>query len=256
MRLAAIITLLGAACLAPFARADGVILRGGSFRSVLPVAPGVDEVTLPPYRLDRRPITNADFAAFVRMQPRWRRDQVPALFVDQSYLAHWAAADRPASGTETQPVTRVSWFAAQAYCEARGLRLPTWHEWEFAAAADERRADAREDPAWRQSILDWYAQPGAKLADVGGGPANFYGIQDLHGLIWEWTEDFGALMVSGDNREQGDPDLMKFCGSGALSMAQKEQYAVLMRIAMLSSLQARYTTANLGFRCAGAVSEP
>ena len=58
------------------------------------------------------------------------------------------------------------------------------------------------------------------------------------------------MMVSGDNREQGDPDLMKFCGTGALTMEQKENYAVLMRIAMLSSLKAAYTTANLGFRCA------
>jgi sulfatase modifying factor 1 len=57
--------------------------------------------------------------------------------------------------------------------------------------------------------------------------------------------------VSGDNREQGaDPDLMKFCGAGALTMEQKENYAVMMRIAMLSSLKAAYTTANLGFRCA------
>jgi formylglycine-generating enzyme len=68
--------------------------------------------------------------------------------------------------------------------------------------------------------------------------------------VWEWVEDFGAMMVSGDNREQGDPDLMKFCGTGALTMEQKENYAVLMRIAMLSSLKAAYTTANLGFRCA------
>ena len=72
----------------------------------------------------------------------------------------------------------------------------------------------------------------------------------MHGVVWEWVEDFGAMMVSGDNREQGDPDLMKFCGAGAMTMEQKENYAVLMRIAMLSSLKASYTTANLGFRCA------
>ena len=58
-----------------------------------------------------------------------------------------------------QPVTRVSWFAARAYCEAAGARLPTWYEWEFAAAADEHRPDARSDPDWREKILDWYGQP-------------------------------------------------------------------------------------------------
>jgi formylglycine-generating enzyme len=77
-----------------------------------------------------------------------------------------------------------------------------------------------------------------------------YGIYDLHGLVWEWVEDFNALMISGDNREQGDPDLAKFCGAGALSVTDRENYAVLMRVSMLSSLQANYTTKNLGFRCA------
>ena len=58
------------------------------------------------------------------------------------------------------------------------------------------------------------------------------------------------MLVSGDNREQGDPDVKRFCGTGALSMEQKENYALLMRIAMLSSMQASYTSATMGFRCA------
>ena len=58
------------------------------------------------------------------------------------------------------------------------------------------------------------------------------------------------MLVSSDNRDQGDPDLMKFCGAGALSTDDRENYAVLMRIAMLSALEAEDTTVNLGFRCA------
>ncbi len=58
------------------------------------------------------------------------------------------------------------------------------------------------------------------------------------------------MLVSSDNREQGDPNLMRFCGEGALTMEQKENYATLMRIAMLSSMKARYTAAAMGFRCA------
>jgi protein SCO1/2 len=82
-----------------------------------------------------------------------------------------------------------------------------------------------------------------------------YGIHDLHGLVWEWVEDFNALFISGDNREQGDPDLLKFCGSGALSVADRENYPVMMRLAMLSSLKARSTTVNVGFRCAQPAAE-
>jgi formylglycine-generating enzyme required for sulfatase activity len=148
----------------------------------------------------------------------------------------------------------VSWFAATAYCREQGGRLPTWHEWEYVAAADETHRDARNDPAWRQRILDWYAAPSSVgLTNVGMTAADIYGLQDLHGLIWEWVDDFNGIMVSSDNRAQGAIDVQKFCGSGALSLEQKENYAVLMRIAMLSSLEARYTTANLGFRCAADV---
>jgi hypothetical protein len=57
------------------------------------------------------------------------------------------------------------------------------------------------------------------------------------------------MMVSADNRVQGDPDLAKFCGSGALTMEQKDNYALLMRIATLSSMQASYTSKTKGFRC-------
>lgn len=176
---------------------------------------------------------------------------MPTLFVDAGYLRHWPSATVAAEKDGTLPVVNVSWFAATAYCESIGARLPTWHEWEWAAAADEKVADARRIPAWRQRILNWYAETGGKgLRPVARGSPNLYGVHDLHGLIWEWVQDYGAMMVSGDNREQGDPDLMKFCGTGALSMEQKENYAVLMRIAMLSSLEARYSTASLGFRCA------
>ncbi len=200
--------------------------------------------------MDRRLVSNEEFAVFVKRQPQWRRGTAPAIFADEQYLANWDRSEAPGADNRKQPVTHVSWFAASAYCESRGARLPRWYEWEFAAAADATRADARDDPAWRQQILDWYARPSSGgLPDAGVSSANFFGIRDLHGVAWEWVDDFAALMVSGDNREQGDPDQLKFCGAGALSMEQKENYAVLMRLAMLSSLKASYTTANLSFRC-------
>ena len=43
--------------------------------------------------------------------------------------------------------------------------------------------------------------------------------------------------------------LKRFCGTGALTMEQKDNYAMLMRIAMLSSMQASYTSSTMGFRC-------
>lgn len=249
-RFAVLLMLIGAG---GAAAGDGYVpIPGGRFRSVLPPAPGVEDVGVAPYRLAGTPVTNAEFLAFVQRQPQWRRDRVARLFADASYLGHWHSADAPgAAAPPDAPVVHVSWFAATAYCESIGARLPTWYEWEYAAAADETRADARGDPALRSRMLDWYARTADAPAAVGSTPANVYGVHDLHALVWEWVGDFNALLVSTDSREQGeDPDRLKFCGAGALTMQDKENYAVLMRIAMLSSLQAAYTTANLGFRCA------
>jgi formylglycine-generating enzyme required for sulfatase activity len=226
-------------------------IPAGQFESVLPPAPTVKQVSVKSFRIDTALVSNAQFAAFVKAHPEWQRGRVAHLFADEQYLQHWQSATEPGKAIERQPVMSVSWFAASAYCEAQGKRLPTWYEWEFVAAASDTQKDGRSDPAWRQRILEWYAKPASSpLPNAGSTAANFYGVRDLHGVAWEWVEDHAGMLVAGDNRQQGDPDLLKFCGSGALTMEQKENYATLMRIAMLSSLQAEQTTATMGFRCA------
>ena len=250
-RLAALLLLIPLAGLAAGA-ADYVQLPGGNFRTALKYEDRKGDARIAPFALMRKPVTNAEFLAFVQAHPQWRRDRVARVFAEPRYLSHWAGAD--ALGTKAlpqQPVVQVSWFAAQAYCESQGARLPSWDEWEYVAAADETRRDARRDPAWRERILRWYSRPSNQaLPRTGLQTPNAYGVQDLHGLVWEWTEDFSSLLVAADNRNQGDADNAKFCGAGALSMDDRDNYAVLMRVAMLSSLDAEDTTANLGFRCA------
>jgi formylglycine-generating enzyme len=230
---------------------DWVAVPAGSYVSALEYEDVTGPVAVAAFELQRRPVTNAEFLAFVTRNPQWRRGAAPAVFAEPRYLQHWKGPLSLGAAGPEQPVVNVSWFAAQAYCEAQGGRLPTWSEWEYVAAADATRRDARDDPAWRDRILAWYSVPsGRPLADVGGGEANAYGVHDLHGLVWEWTADWSAMLVSNDSREQGDPDSMRFCGAGALSMRDRDNYAILMRVAMLSSLEGHDTTANLGFRCA------
>ncbi len=102
-----------------------------------------------------------------------------------------------------------------------------------------------------ERILSWYSRPTPKvLPDVGLTPGNFWGAQDLHGLVWEWVSDFGNTMVSGDSRDGVDPNKQKFCGEGAANSGSKSDYASFMRIALRNSLQAPYALKNLGFRCA------
>ncbi|MEX2494530.1 MAG: formylglycine-generating enzyme family protein [Woeseia sp.] len=235
-----------------FAAEAAARIEAGSFKSVLSLTERAEEVVIGEFLLARKPVTNREFLGFVRRYPDWRRDAAMPLFADQNYLAHWEGAlTLGATALPGQPLINVSWFAARAYCEAEGGRLPTWHEWEYVAAADETETDARSNPAWRQTILSWYSETGGKaLPEVGGRSANAWAVHDMHGLIWEWVDDFNALLVSGDSREQSGADKMQFCGAGAAAMEEKENYAVLMRTAMLSSLRGRDTTRNLGFRCA------
>ena len=252
--MAALIAAGIALALASASTAGGeyVSIPGGTFASVLPADAKAADVTVAPFRLRSEPVTNTEFLAFVMAHPEWRRDRVARVFAEPRYLQQW---ENPTllgpRAAPSQPVVEVSWFAARAFCASEGARLPTWNEWEFVAAADATRADARADAAWREAILNWYAQPLHDAPVNIGGAANFYGVRDLHGLIWEWVDDFNALLVAGDSRDQNDPDRLKFCGAGALNLRDRENYAVLMRVAMLSSLKAADTTANLGFRCAG-----
>lgn len=229
-----------------------VVVGPGVLERAVPAPKQAERVELAAFLLDARPVTNDQYLAFVRKAPDWQRGSVPELFADKAYLAAWRGPLDPGPNVLADaPVTGVSWFAARAYCEWRGGRLPTTDEWEFAAQAGEKQVDGRKDPKFTQRILDWYAAKTPKRpAAVGKGVPNVWGVHDLHGLVWEWVEDFGAALVSTDNRASGEADVVRFCGGGAQNARDPSDYASFMRLAFRSSLEARYTTVNLGFRCA------
>ncbi|SFM79076.1 formylglycine-generating enzyme family protein [Rugamonas rubra] len=226
-------------------------VRGGLLRSVLP-GDGVDSPALvAPFQLRTRPVSNAEFRAFIQQHPEWRRGDVAALFAGSTYLRGWSGADDPAPLADNAPVVNVSWYAAQAYCASEQARLPRWHEWEFAGAADDSRADARDDPAWLARILNWYSRPGnTPPGAIGQGTPNYYGMQDMHGLVWEWVEDYNGLFVNADSRAKGEQKQLDYCGGAAVTLADRRNYAVLMRLALLAAMESNQDGANLGFRCA------
>ncbi|WP_374353281.1 formylglycine-generating enzyme family protein [Chitinimonas sp.] len=227
---------------------DYLPVLGGVFRSALPENDG--PVTVAPYRLRRTPVSNREFLAFLSRYPQWRRDQVARLYASDGYLAQWRAADQVAEDMLDSPVSAVSWYAARAFCEAEDARLPSWYEWEYAAAADAFRVDARADLAWRAQILRWYERPASRALPPVGRAPNIWGVRDMHGAIYEWVDDFNGLFVSADNRVQGEQKTLETCGSAALSLDDRENYAILMRIAMLAALSARDVVGTVGFRCA------
>jgi sulfatase modifying factor 1 len=198
------------------------------------------------FRLDAEPVTNAAFLAFVTAHPEWRKSQIKRVFADGRYLRRWPSdltlADTVA---REEPVTNVSWFAARAYCKALGLRLPTTEQWEYALA------DAgRGQNDVRARSLEWFAEPNGAGPGAIGGPANGYGLRDLVGLVWEWTEDFDAYATTAESRDPNGKDSAAFCGGAAAGVADPTDYPAFMRYAMRASLKAHYTADNLGFRCA------
>lgn len=215
------------------------------------------EVSVNAFLLDRRPVTNAEFLAFARENPRWQRSQVARLFADEQYLAHWAGDLELGKAEPGQPVTCISWFAAKAYAAWRGKRLPNTAEWEVAAGVGFSQSDGAKDTPFQQAIARWYGTPSpAALPVAGSGKPNVHGIRDLHGLVWEWTSDFNSAMVTGDARGDTGLERQLFCGSGSLGSKDPGNYPAFMRYGMRSSLKAGYTVHNLGFRCARDIPTP
>jgi formylglycine-generating enzyme required for sulfatase activity len=123
--------------------ADMVRVGPGSYRSLFTDAPDDMRVEVDAFYLDRFPVTNGEFAEFVVQHPEWARGTIKTVFADASYLAQLDS--EPLASIRDQPVTNVSWFAATAYCESRGKRLPTVDEWELAGQASRDAADGTQD---------------------------------------------------------------------------------------------------------------
>ena len=228
---------------------DMKIIKGGTFVPLY----GTDssEVFIPPFLLDVYPITNAQFLAFVKESPKWRRSLVIPLFADGNYLIKWENDSTLGKNMDPQsPVTTVSWFAAKAFCECQGKRLPTIDEWEFAAMASEARPNAQRDSIFNQRILSGYEKPKTSIQKIGSTFKNYWGIYDLHGLVWEWTSDFNSVLISGESRKDVDADSNLFCAGGAVNATNLMNYAAFMRYAFRGSIKADYCIQNLGFRCA------
>jgi formylglycine-generating enzyme required for sulfatase activity len=235
------------------AEVDGmVVIPAGTYEPLLRGKDELERVPVAAFRLDARPVTNAEFLAFVRANPKWQRSRVSPLFADSGYLGDWSAdLELGPKAPVDSPVVRVSWFAARAYASWRGKRLPTTAEWERAAAAGFSRDTGRADPELRRVALEWFAKPTPELLPAAGtGRPNVYGARDLLTLVWEWVDDFNTALVTGESRGDTGLERTLFCGAGAANARDLENYPAFMRAGLRSSLRANYIVPNLGFRCA------
>jgi sulfatase modifying factor 1 len=178
------------------------------------------------------------------------KSKIKGLFADQSYLDYWKNDFDFGKVNPKAPITNVSWFAAKKYCECQGKRLPTMDEWEYVAMADEKKIDARTKKEFNIYILSWYEKSKTYENPIGQTFKNYWGVYDLHGLVWEWTSDFNSIFLSGESRKDKSADKNLFCGASSVNATDLMDYAAFMRYAFRGSLKAQYSTRNLGFRCA------
>ena len=153
----------------------------------------VHTVYVDAFYMDTYEVTNAQFKAFINANPQWRKDRIrfPDKYDNGNYLLHWSGNSYP-SGEGNHPVVFVSWYAAMAYAQWAGKRLPTEAEWEKAA----RGGLVDEKYPWGYSIDASKANYGKSIRSptplttpVGNYAPNGYGLYDMAGNVWEWCLD-------------------------------------------------------------------
>ena len=201
-------------------------LPGGSFTmGAHPVyseegPPRVVEVEA--FDIDATEVTNAQFAGFVAATGYVTDAEKPQLgfnvaggvvfrpptltnpswwhFVEGANWRHPEGPESTITGRDYEPVVQVSHKDAKAYASWAGRRLPQEAEWEYAANAgadtlyvwgDERAPEGREMAnSWQGTfpIQNTAADGYAKRAPVGCYPPNDFGLYDMIGNVWEWTD--------------------------------------------------------------------
>jgi formylglycine-generating enzyme required for sulfatase activity len=96
----------------------------------------------------------------------------------------------------TLPVEQVSWDDAQEFIKrlnaktGQKYRLPSEAEWEYAARAGSPTNYSFGDDTNQLSRFAWFADnSGNTTHPVGEKTANNFGLNDMHGNVWEWTQD-------------------------------------------------------------------
>lgn len=174
-------------------KVSGVEIEGGDNPGVDVQYPWEDfprrhhdhEIEIKAFFIDRFPVTNSQFKKFIDAT-RYRPED------DHNFLKDWINSSFPA-GWANKPVTWVSLEDARAYAGWAGKRLP--HEWEWQYAA--QGLDGRPYPWGLAANPTAIPKPESgtqprPVTDVDAFPqgASPFGVQDLMGNVWQWTDEF------------------------------------------------------------------
>jgi formylglycine-generating enzyme required for sulfatase activity len=142
-------------------------------------------LTVPSFYIDKYPVTNAEFKKFLDATNYRPKD-------DHNFLRDWKDG-APPWGWENKPATWVSLEDARAYAAWAGKRLP--HEWEWQYAA--QGADGRLYPwgnTWNEAAAPVPVKgrdlTGPAAVDAHPAGASPFGVMDMVGNVWQWTDEF------------------------------------------------------------------
>lgn len=241
----AVVSLLAAA-------PDGMVsIPGGAFQMGNVQGAGderpVHQVTISPFFLDKTEVTYGDYGACVRAG-RCR----PAHYDDGLCLLWSAPSFRKVRVPERYrspdfPVVCVSWDQSRDYCRYVGKRLPTEAEWEYAA-----RAGGMSEYPWgsgQPTPNRCVMSPSRCPARVGARAAGSWGLFDMIGNVWEWTNDRYQrdYYTESSSRDPQGPDVGRYRvirGGGWYSDA------AALRTSNRLWFSSSYGEASIGFRCA------
>ena len=138
-----------------------------------------------PFYVDKFPVTNQQFKRFMDASHYQPTD-------NQNFLRDWRDGTFPA-GSENRPVTWVSLEDARAYAAWAGKRLPHEWEWQYAAQGTDERAYPWGNTWIAENVPEQDQGREMRLPDqVDAHPAGVspFGVKDLVGNVWQWTEEF------------------------------------------------------------------
>ena len=191
------------------------------------------------FYIDRTPVTNAQFKQFLDATAYRPAD-------DHHFLKDWLAGT-PRAGWGNKPVTWVSLEDARAYCAWAGKRLPHEWEWQYAAQGNDGRLYPWGN-SWDSSAVPAVNKERNVLppADVDAHPlgASPFGVLDLVGNVWQWTEEFvdehtrSAILRGGSSYQ---PQASHWYFPQAYRLDQHGKYLLMA--------PAKDRSACLGFRC-------
>ena len=225
----------------------------------------IHEVYTDAFYMDEHEVTNAQFRKFLEANPQWRKDRIEKKYRDGDYLKYWNGMNYP-GGKADHPVVYVSWYAAAAYAQWAGARLPTESQWEKAA----RGGLAGKKYPWGDTITHDdanYDGTGGRgrwdgTSPVGSFPANGYGLFDIAGNVWEWCADkydSGYYSKSPKNNPTGPGMPMRFANDDFTNVKSSRVVCGVSwyydLIPLLPSLRRprqrrpRGTSYGIGFRC-------